>query len=51
MRPGSAHIVGADSGAITADSEHSSPETLAQRLYTLHTEQTGFRHYAEPVSD
>ncbi|MFG2813114.1 SDR family NAD(P)-dependent oxidoreductase [Streptomyces sp. NPDC048410] len=38
-------------GAIRPDAEHSSPEALAERLYTLHTERTGFRHYAEPMPD
>ncbi|MFE9725723.1 SDR family NAD(P)-dependent oxidoreductase [Streptomyces sp. NPDC005794] len=36
-------------GAIHPDAEHSSPEVLAQRLYALHTERNGFRHYAEPL--
>ncbi|MCX4850099.1 SDR family oxidoreductase [Streptomyces sp. NBC_00893] len=36
-------------GAIRPDAEHSSPETLAERLYALHTERDGFRHYAEPM--
>lgn len=38
-------------GAISPDAEHSSPEVLAEHLYALHTERTGFRHYAEPMSD
>ncbi|MFJ8729098.1 SDR family NAD(P)-dependent oxidoreductase [Streptomyces bauhiniae] len=38
-------------GAIRPDAEHSSPEALAERLHTLHTERTGFRHYAEPMPD
>lgn len=38
-------------GAIHPDAEHSSPEVLAQRLYAIHTERTGFRHYAEPLPD
>ncbi|MFG2591346.1 SDR family NAD(P)-dependent oxidoreductase [Streptomyces sp. NPDC048438] len=38
-------------GAISPDSEHSSPEVLAERLYALHTERKGFRHYAEPMPD
>ncbi|WP_328744238.1 SDR family NAD(P)-dependent oxidoreductase [Streptomyces sp. NBC_00285] len=36
-------------GAIRPDAEHSSPTVLAERLYTLHTERDGFRHYAEPL--
>jgi NADP-dependent 3-hydroxy acid dehydrogenase YdfG len=36
-------------GAIRPDAEHSSPDVLAQRLYALHTERNGFRHYAEPL--
>ncbi|MFC8140885.1 SDR family NAD(P)-dependent oxidoreductase [Streptomyces paradoxus] len=38
-------------GAIRPDAEHSSPEVLARRLYDLHTERVGFRHYAEPMPD
>ncbi|MFE2943123.1 SDR family NAD(P)-dependent oxidoreductase [Streptomyces sp. NPDC059255] len=38
-------------GAIRPDAEHSSPGALARRLYTIHTERTGFRHYAEPLPD
>ncbi|MGY0488228.1 SDR family NAD(P)-dependent oxidoreductase [Streptomyces sp. WG-D5] len=38
-------------GAIRPDSETSSPSVLAERLYALHAERTGFRHYAEPLSD
>ncbi|MGW2169539.1 SDR family NAD(P)-dependent oxidoreductase [Streptomyces sp. NPDC001705] len=38
-------------GAISPDSEHSSPEVLAERLYTLHTDRDGFRHYAEPMPE
>jgi NADP-dependent 3-hydroxy acid dehydrogenase YdfG len=38
-------------GAIRPDAEHSSPDVLAQRLYALHTERNGFRHYAEPLPD
>ncbi|MFJ9041838.1 SDR family oxidoreductase [Streptomyces sp. NPDC102406] len=38
-------------GAISPDSEHSSPEALAERLYALHTDRDGFRHYAEPMPD
>jgi hypothetical protein len=36
-------------GAIRPDAEHSSPDVLAERLYDLHTERDGFRHYAEPL--
>ncbi|MFE4538659.1 SDR family NAD(P)-dependent oxidoreductase [Streptomyces scopuliridis] len=38
-------------GAIRSDSEHSSPQVLAERLYALHTERDGFRHYAEPMPE
>jgi NAD(P)-dependent dehydrogenase (short-subunit alcohol dehydrogenase family) len=38
-------------GAIRPDAEHSSPDVLAQRLFDIHTERTGFRHYAEPLPD
>ncbi|MFD6274408.1 SDR family NAD(P)-dependent oxidoreductase [Streptomyces sp. NPDC060209] len=38
-------------GAISPKSEHSSPSALAERLYTLHTDREGFRHYAEPMPD
>ncbi|MEV4975943.1 SDR family NAD(P)-dependent oxidoreductase [Streptomyces scopuliridis] len=38
-------------GAIRSDSVHSSPDVLAERLYTLHTERDGFRHYAEPMPE
>ncbi|MFF2136915.1 SDR family NAD(P)-dependent oxidoreductase [Streptomyces sp. NPDC058193] len=38
-------------GAISPDAEHSSPGVLADRLHTLHTERSGFRHYAEPMPD
>ncbi|MGB8944697.1 MAG: SDR family NAD(P)-dependent oxidoreductase [Streptomyces sp.] len=36
-------------GAIHPDAEHSSPSVLAERLYAMHTERDGFRHYAEPL--
>ncbi|MFG2129263.1 SDR family oxidoreductase [Streptomyces sp. NPDC048751] len=36
-------------GAIRPDAEHSSPEALAQRLYEIHSERDGFRHYSEPL--
>ncbi|QQM38151.1 SDR family NAD(P)-dependent oxidoreductase [Streptomyces liliifuscus] len=38
-------------GAIRPDAEHSSPDVLAQRLYAIHTERDGFRHYSEPLPD
>jgi NADP-dependent 3-hydroxy acid dehydrogenase YdfG len=38
-------------GAIRPEAEHSSPDVLAERLYALHTERTGFRHYAEPLPE
>lgn len=38
-------------GAIRPDAEHSSPEALAQRLYEIHSERDGFRHYSEPLPD
>lgn len=36
-------------GAIRPDAERGSPGVLAQRLYAIHTERNGFRHYAEPL--
>ncbi|WP_327731410.1 SDR family NAD(P)-dependent oxidoreductase [Streptomyces sp. NBC_00487] len=38
-------------GAIRPDAEHSSPDALAQRLYDIHQQRDGFRHYAEPLPD
>jgi NAD(P)-dependent dehydrogenase (short-subunit alcohol dehydrogenase family) len=38
-------------GAIQPDAEHSSPLALAQRLYDIHRERDGFRHYSEPLPD
>ncbi|MFB6675205.1 SDR family NAD(P)-dependent oxidoreductase [Streptomyces sp. NPDC056390] len=38
-------------GAIRPDAEHSSPEVLAERLYAIHAERGGFRHFAEPLPD
>ncbi|WP_086772006.1 dehydrogenase, partial [Streptomyces bobili] len=38
-------------GAIRPDAEHSSPDVLAERLYDIHAERGGFRHYAEPFPD
>lgn len=36
-------------GAIRPDAEHSNPHALAERLFTIHTERDGFRHFAEPL--
>ncbi|MGW6749179.1 SDR family oxidoreductase [Streptomyces sp. NPDC055006] len=38
-------------GAICPDAEHSSPDALAERLYAMHAERSGFRHFAEPLPD
>ncbi|MDL5206441.1 SDR family NAD(P)-dependent oxidoreductase [Streptomyces sp. ALI-76-A] len=38
-------------GAIRPDAEHSSPDVLAERLYDIHQERDGFRHYSEPLPD
>ncbi|MDH6221084.1 SDR family oxidoreductase [Streptomyces pseudovenezuelae] len=38
-------------GAIRPDSAHSSPDVLAQRLFDIHQQRDGFRHYAEPLPD
>ncbi|GGU03279.1 hypothetical protein GCM10010256_74220 [Streptomyces coeruleorubidus] len=38
-------------GAIRPDAEHSSPDALARRLYDIHVERYGFRHYSEPLPD
>ncbi|MFA3842286.1 SDR family NAD(P)-dependent oxidoreductase [Streptomyces aureus] len=38
-------------GAISPDAEHSSPDALAERLYAMHAERSGFRHFAEPLPD
>jgi NADP-dependent 3-hydroxy acid dehydrogenase YdfG len=38
-------------GAIRPDAEHSSPDALARRLYDIHRERDGFRHYSEPLPD
>ncbi|MGA5200422.1 SDR family NAD(P)-dependent oxidoreductase [Streptomyces variegatus] len=38
-------------GAIRPDAEHSSPDVLAQRLYDIHQQRDGFRHYSEPLPD
>ncbi|MER7394679.1 SDR family NAD(P)-dependent oxidoreductase [Streptomyces sp. NPDC000151] len=36
-------------GAIHPDAGNSSPDALATRLFSLHQEREGFRHYAEPM--
>ncbi|MDX2546474.1 SDR family NAD(P)-dependent oxidoreductase [Streptomyces sp. WI04-05B] len=36
-------------GAIRPDTEHSSPDALARRLYDMHTGRDGFRHYSGPL--
>ncbi|MFD4651462.1 SDR family oxidoreductase [Streptomyces sp. NPDC057717] len=38
-------------GAIRPDAEHSSPDAPAERLYAMHAERSGFRHFAEPLPD
>jgi NADP-dependent 3-hydroxy acid dehydrogenase YdfG len=38
-------------GAIRPDAEHNSPDALAQRLYDIHQQRDGFRHYSEPLPD
>ncbi|WDV55061.1 SDR family NAD(P)-dependent oxidoreductase [Streptomyces coeruleorubidus] len=38
-------------GAIRPDAEHNSPEVLARRLYDIHQQRDGFRHYSEPLPD
>ncbi|MFI5674902.1 SDR family NAD(P)-dependent oxidoreductase [Streptomyces cellulosae] len=38
-------------GAIRPDAEHSSPDALARRLYDIHQQRDGFRHYSEPLPD
>ncbi|MFD3499393.1 SDR family NAD(P)-dependent oxidoreductase [Streptomyces sp. NPDC058678] len=38
-------------GAIRPDAEHNSPDVLAQRLYDIHEQRDGFRHYSEPLPD
>ncbi|MGW6356006.1 SDR family NAD(P)-dependent oxidoreductase [Streptomyces sp. NPDC055092] len=38
-------------GAIRPEAERSSPEVLAERLYAIHAERGGFRHFAEPLPD
>jgi hypothetical protein len=38
-------------GAISPGAEHSSPSALAERLYALHTDRDGFRHYTEPMPE
>ncbi|MFD3619453.1 SDR family NAD(P)-dependent oxidoreductase [Streptomyces sp. NPDC058676] len=38
-------------GAIRPDAEHNSPDVLAERLYDIHEQRDGFRHYSEPLPD
>ncbi|MGW7427712.1 hypothetical protein ACWGJB_48650 [Streptomyces sp. NPDC054813] len=38
-------------GAIRPDAEHSGPDALARRLYDIHLQRDGFRHYVEPLPD
>jgi NADP-dependent 3-hydroxy acid dehydrogenase YdfG len=38
-------------GAIRPHAGHSSPDALARRLYEIHSERDGFRHYSEPLPD
>ncbi|MFE9645054.1 SDR family NAD(P)-dependent oxidoreductase [Streptomyces sp. NPDC006365] len=38
-------------GAIRPDAEHSSPDVLARRLFDIHQQRDGFRHYSEPLPD
>ncbi|MDQ1026409.1 NADP-dependent 3-hydroxy acid dehydrogenase YdfG [Streptomyces umbrinus] len=38
-------------GAIRPTSAHSSPDVLAQRLFDIHQQRDGFRHYSEPLPD
>ncbi|WP_370961550.1 SDR family oxidoreductase [Amycolatopsis sp. cg9] len=38
-------------GAIRPDAEHSSPDALAGRLFAIHSERDGFRHFAEPMPE
>ncbi|MFE9674530.1 SDR family NAD(P)-dependent oxidoreductase [Streptomyces sp. NPDC006259] len=38
-------------GAIRPDAEQSSPDALAQRLFDIHRQRDGFRHYSEPLPD
>jgi NAD(P)-dependent dehydrogenase (short-subunit alcohol dehydrogenase family) len=38
-------------GAIRPDAGHNSPDALAQRLYDIHQQRDGFRHYSEPLPD
>jgi NADP-dependent 3-hydroxy acid dehydrogenase YdfG len=38
-------------GAIRPDAEHSSPDVLAERLFDIHSQRDGFRHFAEPMPD
>jgi NADP-dependent 3-hydroxy acid dehydrogenase YdfG len=38
-------------GAIRPDAAHSSPDVLAERLFDIHFQRDGFRHFAEPMPD
>jgi NADP-dependent 3-hydroxy acid dehydrogenase YdfG len=38
-------------GAIRPDAEHSSPDVLAERLFDIHSQRDGFRHFAGPMPD
>ncbi|MDQ0772750.1 NAD(P)-dependent dehydrogenase (short-subunit alcohol dehydrogenase family) [Streptomyces aurantiacus] len=38
-------------GAIRPDAGRSSPDALALRLYDIHQQRDGFRHYSEPLPD
>lgn len=36
-------------GAITRDNPRSSPDAIAERIWDLHTQRQGFRHYLTPM--
>jgi hypothetical protein len=36
-------------GAISDDDPDSNPAVIAQRIWTLHVERTGFRHFLTPI--
>ncbi|MEV7095839.1 SDR family NAD(P)-dependent oxidoreductase [Amycolatopsis sp. NPDC051045] len=38
-------------GAIRPEAEHSSPDVLAERLFDIHVQRDGFRHFAEPMAE
>jgi NAD(P)-dependent dehydrogenase (short-subunit alcohol dehydrogenase family) len=38
-------------GVIRPEAANSSPDALAERLFTLHRTRDGFRHYAEPMPE